>query len=98
MDSKTLSTIQALKHNNMQNTMRDNNTMSQSSNINSRLAISFYNFLVGKSNKLQTPEYIDTVKKATTKDHKTPIAKERPTLISVACGMNVFMRLIVNIN
>ena len=54
MENKELSTIQALKNSAMQNSMRSNDFLGVNIKSNSSLAMSFYYFLVGKTNKLTT--------------------------------------------
>ncbi len=89
MGIKIGTTIKNLQDYSVQNSMRDNTVIAQSSDVNARLAIYFYNFLVGKSNKLPSHEYVDKVMDAELRKNQA-VNSERPVLISMACGMTVF--------
>ena len=89
MENKELSTIQALKNSAMQNSMRSNDFSEFNIKTNSSLAMSFYYFLVGKTNKLPT---YDSIKKIINSElNKINIQNyEKPIQVSIACGIIVY--------
>lgn len=89
MENKELSTIQALKNSAMQNSMRSNDFLGVNIKSNSSLAMSFYYFLVGKTNKLPT---YDSIKKIINSElGKINIQNyEKPIQVSMACGIIVY--------
>lgn len=89
MENKELSTIQALKNSAMQNSMRSNDFSKFNIKTNSSLAMSFYYFLVGKTNKLPT---YDSIKKIINSElNKINIQNyEKPIQVSIACGIIVY--------
>lgn len=89
MENKELSTIQALKNSAMQNSMRSNDFSEFNIKTNSSLAMSFYYFLVGKTNKLPT---YDSIKKIINSElNKINIQNYEKTIqLSMACGIIVY--------
>lgn len=86
MENKELSTIQSLKNSAMQNSMRSNDFSGFNIKTNSSLAMSFYYFLVGKTNKLPT---YDSIQKIINSElSKINIQNyEKPIQVSMACGI-----------
>ena len=89
MENKELSTIQALKNLAMQNSMRTNDFSNFNIKTNSSLAMAFYYFLVGKTNKLPT---YDSIQKIINSElSKINIQSyEKPIQVSMACGIIVY--------
>ena len=86
---KTGAILKSIKDSSMQNSMRDDSLGIQSSDLNSSLAICFYNFLVGKAAKLPIHEFIDKITDIELRKNQPDTLKPRSILISMACRMNV---------